>query len=205
MAESGERAPVRRPRADAERNRVRVLEAAKVAFADKGSAASLEEIAPAAGVGIGTLYRHFPTRDALIAAVYRNETDQLAAAAARLAETHPPVTALREWLLLFVDYMAAKHGMAEALNSIVGGGSDLRAASGAQAKQAIAMLVDAAVASGDISLDIDPLDLLRALAGVAHISAGPEGREAAKRLVDILIAGVRTPAGASTPRPRPVW
>jgi AcrR family transcriptional regulator len=204
MAEPGDPAAVRKPRADAERNRLRLLETAKAAFADKGSAVSLEEIARAAGVGIGTLYRHFPTRDALVAAVYRNETDQLAEAGARLAKTHPPVTALREWLLLFVDYMAAKHGMAEALNSIVGGGSELRAASGAQVKQAIAMLVDAAVASGDISLDIEPLDLLRALAGVAHISAGPEGRDAAKRLVDILIAGVRTPARASPP-PQPIW
>jgi AcrR family transcriptional regulator len=204
VSDQAERAG-RKPRADAERNRIRLLDAAKVAFAEKGSAASLDEIARAASVGIGTLYRHFPTRDALIAAVYRNETDQLVAAAARLAETHPPVAALREWLLLFVDYMAAKQGVAEALNSIVGGGSELRAASSAQAKQAIAALVDAAVASGDISLDIDPLDLLRALAGVAHISAGPDGRQAAKRLVDILIAGVRTPAEPSPPLRPPVW
>ena len=199
MADNGEPAGGRRPRADAERNRIRLLDAAKAAFAEKASAASLDEIARAAGVGIGTLYRHFPTRDALIEAVYRNETDQVARAAARLAETYPPVVALREWLLLFVDYMAAKQGMAEALNSIVGGGSELRAASGEQVKQAIASLADAAVASGEISLDIDPLDLLRALAGVAHISAGPEGRDAARRLVDILIAGVRTPARASPP------
>jgi len=199
VADNGEPAGGRRPRADAERNRIRLLDAAKAAFAEKASAASLDEIARAAGVGIGTLYRHFPTREALIEAVYRNETDQLARAAARLAETHPPVVALREWLLLFVDYMAAKQGMAEALNSIVGGGSELRAASGEQVKQAIASLADAAVASGEISLDIDPLDLLRALAGVAHISAGPEGRDAARRLVDILIAGVRTPARASPP------
>lgn len=192
MADEGESAAVRRPRADAERNRIRLLDAAKIAFAEKGSAASLDEIARSAGVGIGTLYRHFPTRDALIAAVYRNETDQLAQAAVQLAEAHPPVTALREWLLLFVDYMAAKHGMAELLDSIVGGASDLRAASGAQAKQVIAQLVDAAVASGDISLDIAPLDLLRALAGVVKSGPGPDETQAAKRLVDILIAGVRT-------------
>jgi AcrR family transcriptional regulator len=199
VADEGEPAAGCRPRADAERNRLRLLGAAKAAFTDKGSAASLDEIARAAGVGIGTLYRHFPTRDALIAAVYRNETDQLVAAAARLAKAHPPVTALREWLLLFVDYMGAKQGMAEALSSIVGGGSELRAASGAQAKQAIATLVEAAVGSGEISLDIDPLDLLRALAGVVQMSAGPDGRLAAKRLVDILIAGVRTSSGRPPP------
>ena len=187
-----EPAAVRKPRADAERNRVRLLETAKAAFAEKGSGASLDEIARTAGVGAGTLYRHFPTRDALVAAVYRNETEQLVAAADRLEETHPPVMALREWLLLFVDYIATKHGMYEVLNSIAGGTSELYSASTAQMKQAIAKLVDRAVASGDIRLDLDPLDLLRALAGVANIGLGPDGERAAKHMVDILIAGVRT-------------
>ena len=181
----------RKPRADAQRNRVRLLETAKAAFAEKGPGASLDEIARTAGVGAGTLYRHFPTRDALIEAVYRNETEQLVAAATRLAETYPPTGALREWLLLFVDYMATKHGMYEALNSLVGGTSDLYSASTAQLKQAMAKLIDRAVVSGDIRLDIDPFDLLRALAGVANVSAGPDGTQAAKRMVDILIAGVR--------------
>jgi AcrR family transcriptional regulator len=192
VTDEDEPAAVRKPRADAERNRVRLLETAKAVFAEKGSAASLDEIARIAGVGAGTLYRHFPTRDALVAAVYRNETEQLVAAARRLAETHPPVMALREWLLLFVDYMATKHGMHEVLNSIVGGTSDLYSASTAQMKQAIAKLVDRAVASGDIRLDLDPLDLLRALAGVANIGLGHNGERAAKSLVDILVAGVRT-------------
>jgi AcrR family transcriptional regulator len=191
VADENEPVAVRKPRADAERNRVRLLETAKAAFAEKGAGASLDEIARTAGVGAGTLYRHFPTRDALVAAVYRNETEQLVAAADRLAETHPAVTALREWLLLFVDYMATKHGMSEVLNSIVGGTSDLYSASTVQVKQAIAKLADGAVASGDIRLDLDPLDLLRALAGVANIGLGPDGERAAKRLVDILIAGVR--------------
>jgi AcrR family transcriptional regulator len=192
VTDEGEPTAVRKPRADAQRNRTRLLETAKAAFAEKGSGASLDEIARTAGVGAGTLYRHFPTRDALVAAVYRNETEQLVAAADRLAKTHPPVTALREWLLLFVDYIATKHGMHEVLNSIVGGTSDLYSASTAQVKQAIAKLVDRAVASGDIRLDLDPLDLLRALAGVANVGLGPDGERAAKNLVDILIAGVRT-------------
>jgi AcrR family transcriptional regulator len=192
VADEGEPAAVRKPRADAQRNRIRLLETAKVAFAEKGSAASLDEIARTAGVGAGTLYRHFPTRDALIEAVYRNETEQLVAAATRFTETQPAVTALREWLLLFVDYIAIKHGMYEALNSIVGGTSDLHSASTAQVKQAIAKLVGRAVASGDIRLDLDPLDLLRALAGVANVSSGPDGERAAKHLVEILIAGIRT-------------
>jgi len=192
VADENEPAPVRKPRADAERNRIRLLETAKAVFAEKGSGASLDEIARIAGVGAGTLYRHFPTRDALVAAVYRNETEQLVSAADRLAQMHPPVAALREWLLLFVDYIAAKHGMYELLNSIVGGTSDLYSASTAQLKQAISRLADRTIASGDIRRDIDPLDLLRALAGVAHIGAGRDGERAAKRLVDVLIAGVRT-------------
>jgi AcrR family transcriptional regulator len=194
VTDEGEPTAVRKPRADAERNRTRLLETAKAAFAKKGSGASLDEIARTAGVGAGTLYRHFPTRDALVAAVYRNETEQLVAAADRLAKTHPPVTAFREWLLLFVDYIATKHGMYEVLNSIVGGTSDLYSASTAQVKQAIAKLVDRAVLSGDIRLELDPLDLLRALAGVANISLGPDGERAAKSMVDILIAGIRSRA-----------
>jgi AcrR family transcriptional regulator len=182
----------RKPRADAQRNRIRLLETAKAAFAERGPGASLDEIARTAGVGAGTLYRHFPTRDALIEAVYRNETEQLVAAASRLADAHSPTGALREWLLLFVDYMATKHGMYEALNSIVGGTSELYSASTKQMKWAMAKLIDRAVASGDIRLDLDPLDLLRALAGVANVSAGLAGKQAAKRMVDILIAGIRT-------------
>lgn len=192
VTDKGKPAIGRKSRADAERNRINLLETAKSVFAEKGSGASLEEIARAAEVGIGTLYRHFPTRDALIEAVYHNESEQLIAAATRLADKHPPAKALREWLLLFVDYMETKHGMSEALNSLVSGTSDLYAASGAQLKKAIAMLVDNAVASGDIRLAIEPLDLLRALAGVATIASGPNGTRAAKRLVDILLGGIST-------------
>jgi AcrR family transcriptional regulator len=191
LADEGKATTARKPRADAQRNRIRVLETAKAAFAEKGPGASLDEIARTAGVGAGTLYRHFPTRDALIEAVYRNETEQLVAAATRLAQSHSPTGALREWLLLFVDYMAAKHGMSEALNSIVGGTSELYSASTEQMKRAIGKLIERAVASGDIRLDLEPLDLLRALAGVANLSSGPVGKQAAKRMVDILIAGVQ--------------
>jgi AcrR family transcriptional regulator len=192
VVDEGKAATARKPRADARRNRIRLLETAKAAFAEKGPGASLDEIARTAGVGAGTLYRHFPTRDALIEAVYRNESEQLVAAASRLAGTHSPTGALREWLLLFVDYMATKHGMHEALNSIVGGTSELYSASTERMKRAIAELIDRAVASGDIRLDLDPLDLLRALAGVANMSAGSDGKQAAKRMVDILIAGMQT-------------
>jgi AcrR family transcriptional regulator len=190
VAAKSEAAVRRRPRADGERNRNRLLETAKAAFAAKGSAASLDEIARAADVGIGTLYRHFPTRDALIEAVYRNESEQLAAAAARLSEREAPLPALRKWLLLFVDYMAAKRGMVEALNTIVGDASEIKAASGARLREAIGTLVDRAIASGDIRLEMEPLDLLYALAGVANTTE--KSKKVARRLVDILIAGMRT-------------
>ena len=191
MADPVEQAALRKPRADAERNRLRLLEAAKAAFAAKGAGASLDEIARSAGVGAGTLYRHFPTRDALIEAVYRKESAQLIGSAALLSETRAPLAALRDWLVLFVDYLATKRDMAEALNSLVGGVSDLQSASSIQVKQAISDLVGRAVRTGDIRQDVDPLDLLRALAGVATIGVGPDGEMAAKRMVDILIAGLR--------------
>jgi AcrR family transcriptional regulator len=180
-------------RVDAQRNRARLIEVARAIFSEGGAETSLEAIARGAGVGIGTLYRHFPTRDALIEAVYRSETQHLEHAAFRFSETLPPVEALRAWLRLFVDHIATKQVMSPALASMVGGPSKLYAESGGQVKAAIALLVDGAVASGDIRLDIDPLDLLRALAGVAGISSAPGWEQSAKRLVDILIAGVRIP------------
>jgi AcrR family transcriptional regulator len=190
MPAQAKASPVRKARIDAERNRQRLLEAAKAVFAEKAASASLEEIARAAGVGIGTLYRHFPTRDALIEAVYRHEVEQLGLAATRLSAKNPPITALREWLLVFVDYLDAKYGMAAVLNLLVSGTSALYADSSATMKQAIAKLTDAAVASGDIRMDMEPLDLLRALAGVMNREPEPDGKRAARRLVDILVAGI---------------
>lgn len=177
---------------DSQRNHARLLEAAKAIFAQKGRDASLEQIARKAGVGIGTLYRHFPTRDSLIEAVYRNDLTRMIESASELAATRPPVAALREWMLLFVDYMATKRGMIEVLNSMAGGTADLYASSTAQTKQALDMLVDRGVASGEIHLDMEPLDLLRALAGVINISAQNDWRSSARSLVDILIAGIQT-------------
>lgn len=181
----------RKPRADAERNRLRLLETAKSAFADKGPNASLEDIAETAGVGIGTLYRHFPNRDALIAAVYRNETDQLMRAATKLAEDEPPLAALRAWMLVFIDYIGTKQGMYLALNSLAGGTSDLYATSGRQIRDSIDTLTARAVENGDIRLDIEPIELLRAVAAVADKKIGDHWRESAIRLADIIIAGMR--------------
>lgn len=185
--------PARKPRADAERNRLKLLATAKSVFASKGMDVGLEEIARAAGVGIGTLYRHFPTREALIEQVYRNEAHQLGAAAERLAAEQPPVEALRAWMLLFVEYFATKQIIAGALATMVGG-RELYAVSSGQITKSMTLLTDRAIASGEIRLTVEPLDLLRAVIGVANVGAEPGWEAHARAMVDILIAGLRVPA-----------
>jgi AcrR family transcriptional regulator len=181
----------RKPRADAQRNRIRILEIAKRAFTRAGVNISLDDVARQAAIGAGTLYRHFPTREALLEAVYRTEVEKLAAAESELAESMAPVEALRGWMLLFVDYIATKQLIAPALNNIVGGPSKLFACTGNQIKGAIEALVKRAIESGDIRPDLDPLDLLRALIGVSNVASAPDWAQSAKRLVDILILGSR--------------
>ncbi|HEY4046216.1 MAG TPA: TetR/AcrR family transcriptional regulator [Acidobacteriaceae bacterium] len=181
----------RKPRADAQRNRARILVIAKDAFTRSGANISLDDVARQAGIGAGTLYRHFPTREALLEAVYRTEVEKLAAAEQKFAETMTPIEALRAWMLLFVDYIAAKQIIAPALNTLVGRPSKLFQASGALIKGAIHALVERAVKSGDIRPDLDPLDLLRALVGVSNVASGPDWAQSARRLVQILIAGSR--------------
>jgi AcrR family transcriptional regulator len=181
----------RKPRADAQRNRERILEVAKEAFTRSGVNINLDEVAKQAGVGPGTLYRHFPTRDALLEAVYRTEVEKLATAEQKFAEIFTPLEALRAWMLLFVDYIAAKQIIAPALNTLVGGSAPIFQSSGQQVKGAIHALVKRAVASGDIRPDLDPLDLLRALVGVSNVSSTPDWPQSARRLVHILIAGSR--------------
>lgn len=180
----------RKPRADAERNRLRLLEAARASFVEHGVGASLEEIARSAGVGIGTLYRHFPHRDALVAEVYRQAIGQLGEAARQLAVERPPLEALRTWLLLFVDYLATKKIMGDALNALADGTAELYATSGSQLEASIGLLTANAVAAGSIQLDLAPLDLLRAIAGVANAGAGPGWEASARLIVDVLIAGL---------------
>ena len=181
----------RKPRADAQRNRRRILAAAKEAFTRSGANASLDDIAKQAGVGPGTLYRHFPTRDALLEAVYQAEVDTLAAAAADLARTMPPLPALRAWMLLFVDYIAAKKIIAPALTALAGGSSQVIEASYDRIHAAVGALVRRAVDSGDLRADVDPADLFKALVGVAFTSPNPGWEASARRLVDILLLGSR--------------
>jgi AcrR family transcriptional regulator len=181
----------RKTRTDAQRNRERILAVAKAAFARSGANTSLDDVARQAGVGAGTLYRHFPTRDALLEAVYHTEVAKLAAAERELSEKFPPVEALRAWMLLFVDYIAEKHIIAPALNTFVGGPSKLYESSRAQVSGAIEALVKRAIKSGDVRKDLEPFDLLRALIGVSNVASAPDWKQSAKRLVDILILGSR--------------
>lgn len=183
--------PARKPRADAERNRRLLLDTAKAGFAAKGSAISLEEIARDAGVGIGTLYRHFPTREALVGEVYRAEATQLVESATALAATRAPLEALRLWLRQFVDYIATKRVMAEAVQAAGGDMGELYAAAAAQIATALNTLVRAAEAAGEIGYQGDPMVLLHAVFGATNVGSGTGWQDNAHALVDILIAGLR--------------
>jgi len=191
MVMKGSQDVERKPRADARKNRERILEVAKEAFKKSGANTSLDDIAKQAGVGAGTLYRHFPSREELLTAVYRTEAAKLAAAEQKFAETLPPVEALRAWMLLFIDYIDAKRIIAPALNALVGDPKKIFEASYAQIWEAIRTLVKRAIESGDIREDLDPIDLLRALIGVANIATSPDWQQSARRLVEILILGSR--------------
>ena len=185
------RKPERKPRTDALQNRERILVVAKEAFTNFGAGASLDDIAKQAGVGAGTLYRHFPTRDALIEAVYRSEVEKMAAAQRKFAESMPPIDALRAWMLLFVDHVAQKQIIAPALNSVAGGVSKLYEGSRSTIHGALDALVKRAIKSGDIRNDIDAQDLLRPLIGVFYVESDANWQQSARKLVDILIAGSR--------------
>ncbi len=190
----------RKLRADARQNRTCILAVAKAAFANFGANASLDDVAKRAGVGPGTLYRHFPTRADLLTAVYQAAAEKLAAAAADFAETLPPLEALRAWLLLFVDYLAEKRIITPALGALVDDPHKVYEASYGQIWEAVRRLVRRSVESGDLRADLDPIDLLRALAGVATVGTGPDWEQNARRMVDILILGARPVASGSQAR-----
>ncbi len=181
---------LRKPRSDALRNRELLLAAAKKVFNERGAAATLDEIARQAGVGIGTLYRHFPMREDVIDAVYQIESEQIFNAGAELTEKHPPLEALRAWLMQFVDYMEIKHGMNEILNAAASP-HKLKPPSGKNIQVVLEQLVNKATASGDIELTGDPLDLLRAIAGVLSMNKNVDRKQAARRMVDVMLAGMK--------------
>jgi AcrR family transcriptional regulator len=186
----------RKPRVDAVRNRERVLEAAKAVFSAGGAEASLEAVARAAGVGIGTLYRHFPTRESLVEAVYRHEVDLLCARADELLATLPPDQALEEWMQLFVRHVATKRGMLSVLKPMLSSNPTFFAETKGRATAAATKLLEAGVAAGTVRSDIDGGDLLRAVGGIC-MSTDQERSDASDRLVGLLFDGLRHGATAS--------
>lgn len=182
---------VRRPRSDAVRNRERVLEAAKAVFSAGGPEASLEAVAKRAGVGIGTLYRHFPTREALFEAVYRHEVEQLGELAEQLKSEAAPVDALRRWLRSNIEFVATKKGMSAALALAAHSSSHLTAYSFDRLTKAVGALLDRAVAAGEIRADVGPEDVLRALVGMCYLHDQPGWQASVMRLMDVFVDGLR--------------
>src|SRR5215472_7584984 len=191
----------RKPRVDAARNRERVLEAAKAVFSAGGADASLEAVARRAGVGIGTLYRHFPTREALFEAVYRREVEQLGELAEQLKSEAAPVEALRRWLRSNVEFVATKKGMAAALALAVHGSSELSAYTFDRLTKAVGALLDRAVAAGRIRSDVGPADLLRTLVGMCYMHDQPGWQATVLRMLDVFIDGLCVPEGKKATAP----
>ncbi|WP_430694645.1 TetR/AcrR family transcriptional regulator [Mesorhizobium dulcispinae] len=178
-------------RADAQRNRDKLVEVAAQAFAADGVDASLEEIAKRAGVGIGTLYRHFPTREHLVEVVYRREVEGLCHAAGELAQLHPADVALELWMQRFVDYIATKRGLATSLRVLLTTNSTLFSDTSGRVSGAMRRLIEAAAASGKIRADVDASDVMHALGGIYSAPNTPDWRERSGRLVKLLMDGLR--------------
>jgi AcrR family transcriptional regulator len=186
-------------RADARRNRELLLDAAVRAFANDGADVTLDAIAKSAGVGIGTLYRHFPTRDALVEAAYRQELAHLCEAVPGLLRSLPPDEATRTWMDRFIDYMTTKRYMAGALQAVIASGGDPYAQSRGRLIAAITALLDAGVNAGTLRSDVEPNDVLVALSGVSLAAGEPAQRQQAGRLLALLVDGLRHRAAASAP------
>ncbi|MEQ1780304.1 MAG: TetR/AcrR family transcriptional regulator [Hyphomonadaceae bacterium] len=189
-----------KPRADSIRNRERLLVAATKVFSADAGQASLEAVAREAGVGIGTLYRHFPTREALFEAVYRHEVDQLFALAEKLSRNADPVEGLRKWLHANIRLVATKKGMVEALQLVAHGSSELKTYSFQRLTAAIAMLLDRGVAAGVFRSDVSAEELLRALVGISYSQGGKGWQPGALRLVNVFVDGLCGATSARTPR-----
>src|ERR1700731_1933674 len=191
---------VRRPRADAVRNHERVLKAAKAVFSAGGAEASLEAVAKRAGVGIGTLYRHFPTRESLFEAVYRREVQQLGELAEQLKSEAAPVDALRRWLRSNVEFVATKKGMSAALALAAHSSSELYAYTFDRLTKAVGALLGRAAAAGEIRADISPEDLLRAFVGMCYMHDQPGWQASVLRLVDVFVDGLCTQSNVDRPK-----
>ena len=189
-------AAARHLRADAQRNRERLLVVAREVFTEKGVEAPLEEIARRAGVGIGTLYRHFPTRLDLVGTIYLDEVNALIRSASDLAGNGEPLEALRSWLERFVDYVATKRGLAGALEELRESGAF--AQNQPRINAALGSLLEAGQKAGEIRPDVQPADVVRALGGICMLSERtvPE-RQQTRRIIELLVDGLRFGAPAA--------
>jgi AcrR family transcriptional regulator len=178
-------------RADARRNRDKLVAAALRLFTENGTDVALEAVAQKAGVGVGTLYRHFPTRDALVEAVYLTELDRLHSGAAELLASYPPDEALERWLDLFVQYAVTKRGLAGALRSIFESGGNLRSQARMKLVDALGSLLDAAGAEGTVRSDLDPEDVLLAMGGIWSLPDEPDWDRRARKLLGLVMDGLR--------------
>ena len=183
-------------RADAQRNRELLLAAAVAAFSRSGPEVTLESIAKDASVGIGTLYRHFPSREALIEAAYRSELARLCDSVPGLLDAMPADKALRTWMDLFLEYMTTKRGMSDALRMVIASGGNPFAESRGRLLAAFTALLKAGVADGTLRADVDPADLMASISGVSLAVGEPGQREQASRLLDLLMDGLRYGAAA---------
>ena len=190
-------APARRPRADAERNRIRLLDAARAAFASGRDAVTLEQVARDAEVGIGTLYRHFPTREALVEALYRKELADLCAGADDLLRAHSPERALRLWMDRFADYVAAKREMADALRAVFASGAVTVSQARGELTVAVKAILDAGAADGSLRGDVRPEDVVAMVVGIFTATSLAGGREQLERMFDLVVDAVRRPARVS--------
>ena len=181
----------RRPRADAERNRNRLLDVARVAFASGQDPVTLDQLARDAGVGIGTLYRHFPTREALVEALYRKELAALCASAADLLQTHAPAAALRAWMDRFADYVAAKREMADALRAVLAAGTVSVSQARAELTTAVRTILDAGAATGELRADVRPEDVVALIVGAFTATSLAGGQEQLERMLDLLMDAIR--------------
>lgn len=187
-------------RADALRNREKLLTAATEAFAEEGEDVALETVAARAGVGIGTLYRHFPNRDALVVAAYQHEVDSLCAAAAELIRTQPADAALRAWAERFADYVATKRSMGDALRTAVSSSeSPVFAETRERIFGALRRLLDAGAADGTLRADVGCDDVMRVVNACWYVPDGPEWRETVGRMLDLVIDGLRYGSTARAP------
>lgn len=180
-----------RPRSDAVANQARILAVSAAVFAREGASATLKEIASEAGVGIGTLYRHFPSREDLIEATYRSETERLAVRSSELLAEHEPIDALRLWMEEFIDFMAAKYGMSDALPGILGSDEGLRRRSRDALVGAMQALMSAGANQGQLRRDWSASEVLMGLGGVAMISEHENERSLASRLIALIVEGLR--------------